>query len=108
MKKKSFILGALIGTVTGAVATALTTPKDGKTLRKDITKEADKLYNEAKIKYSNLSEATKEKYNLEKKKIIEKYNEGTETYREEIQKLNKKYFSKKSEKEEQEEQEKLK
>lgn len=94
MKKKSFVLGALIGAAVGSVATALTTPKRGKELRDDMKTEAEKFYGISLDKYNKLSKDAKERFNIEFEKIKVKYSETSDKYKEELDKLKNKYFSK--------------
>ena len=94
MKKGHFLFGAIIGGAVASITTALTTPKKGEELRSDIKNEADKFYSDAKIKYSDLSEIAIQKYKEEKKTIVNSYQKESYKYKEEIAKLNDKFFNK--------------
>lgn len=68
---KGFLLGFLAGGAVGAIVALLTTPKSGKELRGDIKQksgeyfdEADKYYQQKKIKAGKIFNEGKRKYSL--------------------------------------------
>lgn len=105
MKKSSFLIGAVIGGLAGAVAAALTTPKTGEELRKDIKTESEKAYSDAKVKMADLSETGKgkidgmlsdehkEKIDEVKSKISGLTEGGAQRFNEELDKLKENYGS---------------
>ena len=68
---KGFLIGFLAGGAVGAIVALLTTPKSGKELRGDIKQksgeyfdEADKYYQEKKVKAGELLNEGKRKYSM--------------------------------------------
>lgn len=97
MKKGSFFIGAIVGSVLGGVAAVLSTPKSGRELRKDIKEESEKFYYDSKNKYGELSETAKKRFEEESKKIKELYDEKSVQYTEEMKNLKNKFLKKEKE-----------
>lgn len=53
---KSFLMGAIIGTIAGGIAALLLAPKAGKEMRKDLSKKAKDATDKTQELFDNVSE----------------------------------------------------
>ncbi len=94
MKKKDFVLGALIGSVASGIAVALTTPKTGNELREDIKNESQSLYEDGMRKKDEILDMSEDVLNESKAKFAEiketsmsKVDELKETSKEKVEEV---------------------
>jgi gas vesicle protein len=55
-KGKSFLVGALLGTIAGGITALLLAPKSGKDMRKDLSKKAREAQDKSEELFNNVSD----------------------------------------------------